>query len=166
MSKDHLSEIHLVRVKPTITLELDSSGQIVTIDLQEAKAIIKSLAKFVDQSQGRTVADMTSSKGAQVSKRRGRSTKAKPSQKGPSMSENKRQEIIDHIQKQLSARPKTLSALLKGVSYVPNYLPAIREMVESRGSINREIIGRRVYYSRKASAPATSHKTRTNAATP
>jgi hypothetical protein len=164
----------LVKVKSTITLELESSSQKLTIDIQEAKQIIKSLVKFVNDanpiiSQRRAKATRGTAKtrkGSRANKQKDLSRKSKSSLqiKGPSMSETKRQEIIDHVNKQLSARPKTLSALLKGISYVPNYLPAIRQMVESRGNIKREVIGKRVYYSRKASS--LQRQTRANAATP
>lgn len=166
----------MVKVKQTITLELESSGQKVTVDLQEARDIIKSLSRFVErrsdsnniiESSGRTI--RKGRKANTKTKREGRGfRKAKSAQNGKalSMSETKRQEIIDHVNKQLSARPQTLSALLKGVSYVPNYLPAIRKMIETKGNINREIIGKRIYYSRKSSSASTQKQTRSVAITP
>lgn len=62
------------------------------------------------------------------------------------MSEAKKNEIMKHINKKISKTPRTLSSLLKGVSYVPNHLPTIRQAVESQKSIDKKIIGKRTYY--------------------
>jgi hypothetical protein len=174
----------VVKVSPSITLQLEKSGQKITLDFDEAKEIIKSLSQLANQMrsnvattnaiEGNGKQNGTTTKKRKVKaayknekktgkrrKRIGRKSskmdKSSP-QKGrktkvPYMSENKRQEIIKHITRQLSAKPKTLSALLEGVSYVPNYLPTIRQMVESRGkNIHREKIGKRIYYSKKGAS--------------
>lgn len=156
----------MVKVKQTITFELESSGQKITVDLQEAKDIIKSLSNFVNAptktEQSRRIVRRGRKAGSSSKfSKRGR----KAAGKSLSMSETKRQEIIDHVNKQLSARPKTLSALLKGVSFVPNYLPAIRQMVESRGNISREVIGKRIYYSRRGSSVPSQKQSRANTIT-
>lgn len=148
----------MVKVKPTITLEL-ASGQQITIDLQEAKDVIKNLSRFVSNTNSDVSRQSTMKQSKTATRKTSRrGTKVGSSILAASMSETKRQEIIDHVNKQLSARPKTLSALLKGVSYVPNYLPAIREMIENRGNIAKEVIGKRKYYSRKSSPSQTSQK--------
>jgi hypothetical protein len=51
-----------------------------------------------------------------------------------------------NVDKKLSSTPKTLSALLDGISYVPNYLPAIRKMVEGRKDVAKKIVGKRTLY--------------------
>jgi hypothetical protein len=62
------------------------------------------------------------------------------------MSDAKKREIMDNVDKKLSSTPKTLSALLDGVSYVPNYLPAIRKMVEEKQNIAKKQMGKRTFY--------------------
>jgi hypothetical protein len=173
----------VLKVSRSITLQLEKSGQKITLDFDEAKEIIKSLPQLANQMRGNvatttTIEDNGKQNSTTTKKRRvkaayknekkrgkrrtrGRKSSKKDNsspQKGrktkvPYMSENKRQEIIKHISRQLSAKPKTLSALLEGVSYVPNYLPTIRQMVESRGkNIHREKIGKRIYYSKKGAS--------------
>jgi hypothetical protein len=78
--------------------------------LQEAKQIIKSLSKFVNgiSSNATKRPSIGRKNGEAVTKnvtKDRKSRKAKSSQ-SLSMSETKRQEIIDHFNKQLSARPK------------------------------------------------------------
>lgn len=139
-----------IRVSPSITLKLGKSGQTITIDFEEAKEIVKSLSNFLNQggSATTTTAIGRSIEEASAVKRKGEGGKG-GAIKVPYMSENKRQEIVKHISRHLSTKPKTLSTLLKGVSYIPNYLPAIRQMVESQGNIHKEKIGKRTYYSKK-----------------
>ena len=173
----------VLKVSRSITLQLEKSGQKITLDFDEAKEIIKSLSQLANQMESNVTAttiegnskqNSTTTKKRKVKaayknekkrgngrRRRGRKSskknKSAPQKdrktKVPYMSENKRQEIITHISRQLSAKPQTLSALLEGVSYVPNYLPTIRQMVESRGkNIRREKIGKRIYYSKKGTS--------------
>lgn len=134
-----------IKVSPSITLELEKSGQKITVDLDEVKEIVKSLSRFLNQMDSTTTIGRMVGEdiGMTKSGRKGGDIKV------PYMSENKRQEIIEHISKRLSNKPKTLSTLLKGVSYIPNYLPAIRQMVESQSNIHKQKIGKRIYYSKK-----------------
>lgn len=67
----------------------------------------------------------------------------------PHISEEKKKEIIDHVNKKLSGTPQTLSSLLDGVSYVPNYLPFIRKMVEGQNGVAKKAVGKRTLYFRK-----------------
>jgi hypothetical protein len=75
---------------------------------------------------------------------------AAASQKISHMSYAKKKEILDHINKQLSAKPRTLSNLLKGVSYVPNHLPHIRKMIEDQKHVSKKAIGKRIFYYRSS----------------
>lgn len=139
----------LVKISPSVTLELEKNGQRMTIDIEEARQIIKKLGEFVRIRDYRRKS--TPRTRIQNPKRR---IKAGESQlvsleKIPHMSESKRKEILDHLSKHLSAKPKTLSDLLKGVSYVPNHLPHIRRMMETRHDVAKKMIGKRTYYVRK-----------------
>ncbi|MEW6603347.1 MAG: hypothetical protein AB1351_01510 [Thermoproteota archaeon] len=127
----------MVRISPSVTLEL-KSGQTITIDIDEAQEIIRGLAKFVQSENGQT---------ARAGTKRGRKNAKRGSTSSiPSLSEAKKEEIIKHVNKKVSKTPKTLSNLLKGVSYVPNHLPAIRQAVESQKGIDKRVIGKRTYY--------------------
>jgi hypothetical protein len=124
----------MVKVSPSVTLEL-KSGQTITIDLEEAQQIIRGLSKFVHDGSraGKTF-------------RPGVEARKKGPVTVPRMSEAKRNEILKHVNKKLSSKPRTLSNLLKGVSYVPNYLPAIRQMVEDQKHVSKKMIGKRTFY--------------------
>jgi hypothetical protein len=139
-----------IRISPSITLKLEKSGQTITVDFEEAKEIVKSLSNFLNQGGSTTTTTTAIGRSVEeisAAKREGGGKGG--AIKVPYMSENKRKEIIKHISRQLSTKPKTLSTLLKGVSYIPNYLPAIRQMVENQGNIHKEKIGKRTYYSKK-----------------
>ncbi len=125
----------MVRISPSVTLEL-KSGQTITIDIDEAQEVIRGLAKFVQGDNGH----------AKASIKKVRKNARKDSVSIPNMSEAKKNEIMKHINKKISKTPRTLSSLLKGVSYVPNHLPTIRQAVESQKSIDKKIIGKRTYY--------------------
>jgi enoyl-[acyl-carrier-protein] reductase (NADH) len=137
----------MIKINPSITIELEKGGRQITIDFDEARQIIKNLAKLVQE--GGRGKKSTRQKG--VHKRRQRVKKAQKltTRKMLHMSDTKRKEILQHIDKQLSARPKTLSNLLHGISYVPNYLPDIRRMVESQRNVAKRVIGKRIFYVRR-----------------
>lgn len=102
-----------------------------------------------------TTTNTTATKnGRRSRKRRGRepSTATKTSPSLPSMSETKTKEILDHIHKHLSdTKPRTLTDLLKGVSYIPNNIPLIRQALERQlnNIVAKKKIGKRTYYLRK-----------------
>jgi hypothetical protein len=131
----------MVKISPSVTLVLEKSGQTITIDLDEAQQIIKGLSKFVQE--GNNHAGKTPQAGVKKGRKKGRAMV-------PRMSETKKNEILKHVSKKLSARPRTLSNLLKGVSYVPNNLPMIRAMIENQDNVAKKVIGKRTYYSKKA----------------
>jgi hypothetical protein len=146
----------MVRINPSITLELEKGGQRITIDLKEAKEIVRSLSKFVKDNDASLKANTTTrSKRTRKNARKSRQLLQKrmpaaASQKISHMSDAKKKEILDHVNKQLSAKPKTLSDLLKGVSYVPNHLPHIRKMIEDQKHVPKKAIGKRIFYYRSS----------------
>jgi hypothetical protein len=72
------------------------------------------------------------------------------------ISEEKKKQIMDHVNNRMNEIPQTLSFLLEGISYVPNYLPYIRKMVEAETGVSKVMNGKRVLYFRKriTTAPA------------
>lgn len=146
----------MVRINPSITLELEKGGQRITIDLKEAKEIIRSLSKFVKDNDASLKANTTTrSKRTRKNARKSHQLlqKRRPaaaSQKISHMSDAKKKEILDNVNKQLSAKPRTLSNLLKGVSYVPNHLPHIRKMIEDQKHVSKKAIGKRIFYYRSS----------------
>jgi vacuolar-type H+-ATPase subunit E/Vma4 len=124
--------------------------------LKEAKEIIRSLSKFVKDNDASLKAN-TSTRSKRTRKNARKSHQllqkrmpAAASQKISHMSYAKKKEILDHINKQLSAKPRTLSNLLKGVSYVPNHLPHIRKMIEDQKHVSKKAIGKRIFYYRSS----------------
>ncbi len=132
--------LDLVKINPSVTLEL-KSGQKVTIDLEEAGQIIKGLSRFVEDGEYAMKAPPS-----RVQKRKDH--KNVEQTKIAHMSEAKRVAILTHLNNQLSARPKTISNLLKGISYVPNHLPHIRRMIEGQRNVAKKRIGKRIFYYR------------------
>jgi hypothetical protein len=145
----------MVRINPSITLELEKGGQRITIDLKEAKEIVRSLSKFVDNDASLKANTTTRSKSTRKNARKSHQLlqKRRPaaaSQKISHMSDAKKKEILDHLNKQLSAKPRTLSNLLESVSYVPNHLPHIRKMIEDQKHVSKKAIGKRIFYYRSS----------------
>jgi hypothetical protein len=146
----------MVRINPSITLELEKGGQRITIDLKEAKEIVRSLSKFVKDNDVSLKANTTTrSKRTRKNARKShqllqKRMPAAASQKISHMSDAKKKEILDHVNKQLSAKPRTLSNLLESVSYVPNHLPHIRKMIEDQKHVSKKAIGKRIFYYRSS----------------
>lgn len=146
----------MVRINPSITLELEKGEQRITIDLKEAKEIIRSLSKFVKDNDASLKANTTTrSKRTRKNARKSyqllqKRMPAAASQKISHMSYAKKKEILDHVNKQLSAKPRTLSNLLEGVSYVPNHLPQIRKMIEDQKHVSKKAIEKRIFYYRSS----------------
>ena len=129
----------MVKVTKSVVIEIEKDGQRMTLFQSEFDDIKRQLEAAVRE------------KGREVKvNRKPTGTKATSSKKQPvHMSEEKRKGIMSNVDKKLSETPKTLSALLDGVSYVPNYLPAIRKMVEGRRDVVKKIVGKRTLYFRK-----------------
>ena len=153
----------MVRIQPSITIDMGKAGQKLTLEIEEAKELYNTLAKFLNMgSNNSRWQSRHSSTGptANIAVRKGGGRRGrKPSKTSFSMSEAKTNEILEHINKQLSDnKPRTLTNLLKGVSYVPNHIPLIRQAVENQDKIAKKKIGKRTYYLRKQlpKAAATS----------
>jgi hypothetical protein len=127
----------MVKVTKSVMIEIEKDGKRITLNQSEFDDIKRQLEAAV-REKGREV---------KVSQKPAKATSSK---KQPvHMSEEKRKGIMSNVDKKLSETPKTLSALLDGVSYVPNYLPAIRKMVEGRRDVVKKIVGKRTLYFRK-----------------
>lgn len=66
-----------------------------------------------------------------------------------SLSDAKKQEVLAHLNKELSETPRTLTNLLKGVSYSASQLPAIRSIVENQDNVAAKSKGKRTLYLKK-----------------
>lgn len=72
------------------------------------------------------------------------------------ISEEKKSQIMSHVHSRMNEIPQTLSFLLEGISYVPNYLPFIRKMIEGEPGVSKVMNGKRVlYFKKRAVAQAT-----------
>jgi hypothetical protein len=130
----------MVKITKSVSIEIEKDGQRITLTPSEIEDIKRQLNAAV-REKGREV--RTSQKPAKAA------ASKKQQQQAVHMSEGKRKEIMANVDKKLSSSPKTLSALLDGVSYVPNYLPAIRKMVEGRRDVARKAMGKRTLYYKK-----------------
>lgn len=82
------------------------------------------------------------------------------------ISEEKKAQIMSHVNSRMNEIPQTLSFLLEGISYVPNYLPFIRKMVESEAGVSKVMNGKRVLYFKKGVRQAPPEQVVAPAATP
>ncbi len=151
----------MVKIKPSITIDLGKERQRITLELDEAKELFNTLATFLNKGNntGSNI-DVASDNGRRkrrhhrassttstIIKNEARGKGRSKTSLSSSMSEEKRKDILEHINKQLSdTKPRTLTNLLKGVSYTPNHIPYIRQIVESQGNIAKKRIGKRTYY--------------------
>lgn len=126
----------MVKITKSITLEIEKDGQKITIGPDELADIKRQLDAAI-RERGREF------------RKKVEIGRAKASVRVYHMSDAKRKEIMENVDKKLSSTPKTLSALLDGVSYVPNYLPAIRKMVEGKQNVAKKQVGKRTFYSLK-----------------
>ncbi len=131
--------ITMVKVTKSVSIEIEKDGQKITLNADEIKDIRRQLDAAIRE------------KGKQIQARLKVKQKAKMRSSAHAvtvyhMSDEKKKEIINNVNKKLSGTPKTLSALLDGVSYVPNYLPIIRKMVESQQNVAKKQIGKRMLY--------------------
>lgn len=145
----------MVKINPSVTLEL-KDGQKITIGIDEAKKLVSGLARFIQDSNGHAVKAPQAGK---VGKKRGRRKTRKRHGSPAAMSKAKKESILDHVRRKLSAEPQTLSNLLRGISYSPNHLPMIRQVVEGQPRVTRQLIGKRTYYSAKGEEKRRPQKT-------
>lgn len=130
----------MVKVTKSVYIEIEKDGQKITFGPDEIEDIKRQLDAAIREKGGRE-----SSTGMKAGR------KAKEVAKVATatvyhMSDEKKRNIINNVNKKLSDTPKTLSALLDGVSYVPNYLPVIRKMVEGQQNVAKKQVGKRTLY--------------------
>ncbi|MEO9296310.1 MAG: hypothetical protein ABI347_12025 [Nitrososphaera sp.] len=133
----------MVKVTKSVTIEIEKDGKSITITPDELEEIKRQLDAAI-RERGREFRAKLQSK--RETAKTGGETFAP---KAVHMSDAKRKEIMAHVNKKLSATPRTLSSLLDGVSYVPNYLPMIRKMVEGQNNVAKKQVGKRTLYFRK-----------------
>ncbi len=174
-----------MKIDRAISIEL-GDGQKLTLNLKEAAKLARTLEKFLGQvGDGRSrrrrgrkrqtanannSAIATATKGKKRGRPRGSSSKSrradstKRSKRTTSsattatirLSDGKRQEILDHVNKEISDTPRTLSNLLKGASFSQSQIPAIRELVESQQNIRAKAKGKRTVYLKRKARKATT----------
>jgi primosomal protein N' len=115
---------------PVIILEKDGMKMILT--LEEAKKVKQDVDSFLAKN-GLAQDTFDASKYANSD------SHSEPVH----MSDGKRKRLKDHIVSRLTEKPQPLTKLLDGASYVPNYLPVIRQMVEEDKSIGKVMKGRK-----------------------
>lgn len=138
----------MVKVTRSVSIEIEKNGQKIILGPDEIDDIKRQLDAAI-REKGREFR-ANGIKTVKVKRKAGK--KQAPSSSGRAaavvyhMSDMKKKEIMDNANKKLSDTPKTLSALLDGVSYVPNYLPVIRKMVESQHNVAKKQVGKRTLY--------------------
>jgi hypothetical protein len=129
-----------MKISSNITVEIDGRQRI-SLSPDDARKLIVNLSKFIE--------DNRNMQGRNYPRAHALHMHVAQKKKIPGISEIKMNEIVKHVERELSETPRTLSNLLKGISYIPNHLPMIRERVEKEPHISRKIIGKRTYYSSK-----------------
>ncbi|AIC16263.1 hypothetical protein [Nitrososphaera viennensis] len=130
----------MVKVTKSVYIEIEKDGQKITFGPDEIEDIKRQLDAAI-REKGREFQ-------AKLKAKRKVKALAKVTKVATvyHMSDKKKKEILDNVDKKLSGTPKTLSALLDGVSYVPNYLPMIRKMVEGQQNVAKKQVGKRTLY--------------------
>jgi DNA uptake protein ComE-like DNA-binding protein len=64
--------------------------------------------------------------------------------------------MVTHINREIPATPRTLTNLLKGISYSASQLPAIRSIIESQQGVRAKTKGKRTLYLKKKMLAATA----------
>ena len=132
----------MVKITKSVSIEIEKDGKSITITPDELEEIKRQLDDAIRERGREFRAKLQGNQAAKISSSR----VAAPAPKAFHMSDTKKKEVMDHVNKRLSAKPRTLSALLDGVSYVPNYLPMIRKMVEGQNNVAKKQVGKRTLY--------------------
>lgn len=168
-----------MKIDKAISIEL-RDGQRLSLSLKETKELYRKLGKMLtDGSSGggrRTRRKTEEVKNAGIEKREkkgriaGKKSRALPAKKSSSLSRKvislsdaKKQEILTHFNKEVSTTPRTLSNILKGVSYSASQLPAIRSMIESQQGVRAKAKGKRTLYLKKRKAIETTAQAKAKA---
>jgi hypothetical protein len=153
-----------VKIGKAISIEL-RDGQRLSLSLKETRELYRKLGKMLaDAVEGErkktNKANPTRKEKSRIARKGSRavSTKSSSSSSGKiiSLSDVKRQEILSHLNREISATPRTLTNLLKGVSYSASQLPAIRSIIESQQGVRAKTKGKRTLYLKKKMLAATA----------
>ena len=153
-----------MKIGKAISIEL-RDGQRLSLSLKETRELYRKLGKMLaDAVEGErkktNKANLTRKEKSRIARKGSRavSTKSSSSSSGKiiSLSDAKRQEILSHLNREISATPRTLTNLLKGVSYSASQLPAIRSIIESQQGVRAKTKGKRTLYLKKKMLAATA----------
>jgi hypothetical protein len=150
-----------VNIGKAISIELDD-GQRLSLSLKEAEELHLKLAKMLKDNRGRkSIGEVERGRGRPGRRKntagktaRAAATKLSIRRKARGspavgMSDEKRQEILIHLNKEVSETPRTLTNLLKGTSYSPSQIPLIRSLIENQENIAAKTKGKRTLYLKK-----------------
>jgi hypothetical protein len=140
----------MVKITRSVSIEIEKDGQKISLSPDEIEDIKRQLDAAIREKAGES---FVKHKGKQQKGKA--SSSSSPQQIVYHISDEKKKAIINNVNKQLSETPKTLSSLLNGVTYVPNYLPMIRKMVEDQQNVAKTQVGKRTLYFLKDSKKAT-----------
>jgi hypothetical protein len=155
-----------VKIGKAISIEL-RDGQRLSLSLKETRELYRKLGKMlIDASKGgRSARNVKAArkKKIRIAGKRSSAISTKPSSSSKiiSLSDAKRQEILAHLNREISATPRTLTNLLKGVSYSAGQLPAIRSIIESQQGVRAKTKGKRTLYLKKKTTTTAAAATGT-----
>ncbi|AIF82355.1 hypothetical protein NTE_00273 [Candidatus Nitrososphaera evergladensis SR1] len=151
-----------MKIGKAISIEL-RDGQRLSLSLKETRELYRKLGKMLTDASkgGRSARNVKAArkKKIRIAGKRSRATSTKPSSSSSkiiSLSDAKRQEILAHLNREISATPRTLTNLLKGVSYSAGQLPAIRSIIESQQGVRAKTKGKRTLYLKKKTMTTTA----------
>ena len=154
-----------MKIGKAISIEL-RDGQRLSLSLKETRELYRKLGKMLaDAVEGErkktNKANLTRKEKSRIARKRSRAVSTKSSSSSSSgkiisLSDAKRQEILSHLNREISATPRTLTNLLKGVSYSASQLPAIRSIIESQQGVRAKTKGKRTLYLKKKMLAATA----------
>ena len=164
-----------MKIGKAISIEL-RDGQRLSLSLKETRELYSKLGKMLTDARGgerkrTSKANPTRKKKSRIAGKRSKATSTKSSSlssssgKVISLSDAKRQEILSHLNREISATPRTLTNLLKGISYSASQLPAIRSIIESQQGVRAKTKGKRTLYLKKKMLAATAKTKRAKAKT-
>jgi hypothetical protein len=143
-----------VKIDKAISIQL-RDGQRLSLSLKETKELYARLGEILAEGdrrgrrKRRSKKEATRNSGKRKYRTRSPRSTTSSSRVAMSLSDAKKQEVLAHLNKELSKTPRTLTNLLKGVSYSASQLPAIRSIVESQENIAAKAKGKRTLYLKK-----------------
>lgn len=161
-----------MKIGKAIYIEL-RDGQRLTLSWKETKELYTKLESMLSTNRIDTrekEEKVRRGKKKSVRKSKGRSAKPSHSRLMVPLSDAKKQEVLRHLNNEISQTPRTLTNLLKGVSYSASQLPAIRTLIEGEQNIKAKAKGKRTLYQirkkvkKTAAAPKAAVATKAKAA--